>query len=107
LGATGDRVHDQRQRAAGLQHVVHGLRYALLVGPVEGDVAHACLAGGDAGLAQHVGIGVQPDHFGEAPGQPHGEDAWATASVEHAPGAVQTQFLGKHSFQLRRVRRPT
>jgi hypothetical protein len=36
LGATGDRVHDQRQRAAGLQHVVHGLRYALLVGPVEG-----------------------------------------------------------------------
>ena len=83
-------MDDERQCAAGFQHVVDGLRHRLLVGPVEGlaeghqpvrpwrdrgqilgqalnppDVHDCFFRGCAAALRQHAGVRVQADRLPE------------------------------------------
>jgi hypothetical protein len=83
-------VDDERQRAAGFQHVVDGLGHPLLVGPVEGqaeghqpvrpwrgrgqvlgqaldppDIHDRFRRGCAAALRKHAGVRVQADHLPE------------------------------------------
>jgi hypothetical protein len=52
---------------------------------------------------EHRRIGVEPDHLLEQMGEPHREDAGATAGVEEPPAAVQRQLPLQQSLEARRV----
>ncbi len=109
-----DCVDDQGHGAAGLQHVVHDLSHAWLIGPVErlaegnrsvrargrvGKVFGQRLHPSDgdgvgpqgslATLSEHVGVWVQADGLLEEPGQSECEDAGAAADIKQSPAAVQ------------------
>lgn len=123
-------MDDQGEGAARLHHVVHDLRDAGLVRPVEGlpegdqpirsrrrrrkllgaglnpaDVPDAAFFGGSAPLREHRGVGVEPDRLLEHPGQPDGEAPRTAAAVQEPPGPVEAQLLRENSLELRGVRR--
>jgi hypothetical protein len=125
-GAPRDRVDDEGQRTAGLQHVVNRLGHVLLVGPVEGlaeghqpvrpgrdrgqvfgqalnppDVHHSLLLGGATALRQHAGIRVQADRLGEQRGEADGEHARAATAVQKPAVPVQTRLAGQEGFEFR------
>ena len=66
----------------------------------------ASLGRDPAAFGEHRRIGVEADRVLEEMREPDGEDAGAAAAVEEPPPSVQTELLGEHGLELRRVRRP-
>jgi hypothetical protein len=103
-------MHDQGQRAAWRQHLVHRIDDLGFVRPVEGlaegdqpvgsgrrgrevfgeglhpaDVGDASLVGNAEPFGEHCRVGVEADRVLEQVGEPDGEDPGAAAGVEQPP----------------------
>src|SRR5215213_7363844 len=125
-------MNDQGKRAPRLQHVVHDLGYAGLVGPVEGltegdqwvrsrccgrkilgsslnpaDVRDTQFLAESATFGEHRGVGVETDRLLKQVGESDGEDAGTAAAVEEPPRPIQAQLPSDNSLKLRRIGRST
>lgn len=112
-------MHDQGQRAAWRQHLVHRICDLGFVRPVEGlaegdqpvgagrrgrevfgqglhpaDVGDASLVGNAAPFGEHCR--VEADRVCEQVGEPDGEDPGAAAGVEQPPTPVEIELLGEN-----------
>jgi hypothetical protein len=118
-------VDDECQRTAGLQHVVDGLGYSLLVGPVEGlaeshqlvrswrdrgqvlgqaldppDVHDSVLLGCAAALHKLPGVRVQADRLLEQMSEADGQHARAAAGIQKPAVPIQARLLGQDNLEL-------
>jgi hypothetical protein len=119
-------VDDQRQRAAGLEQVVHRFGDVGLVGPVEGlaegdeavrtgrsageilgssldpaDVRKAQLVRGASAFGEHRRVGIEAYDVLEEMCEPDREDAGTTPAVEKPPTALEAELPGQNGLELR------